>query len=444
VLLLHSLEHESAPFSVFEESFRRHLGKHSPEGVQFYEVSLQSGEGADQEPVLGYALSRFGKQAPDLIVPIGGLAAKFAERNRPRLFPSTPMLLAAVDDRHLENAVLTDNDTVVAVRHVPARVVENILSILPETTNIFVVLGHSELERFWRTAIERDLERFRNRLTLTWANDLSFPEILKRSAALPARSAIFYALMSVDAAGIAQTEKDALADIHSVANAPLFGTQSTQMGYGIVGGPLMSMDELGRNAAQVALRILNGESPGNIKTQPQTPGPPSFDWRELRRWNIDENRLPPDSVLLFREPTLWQRYKWYVVASVTVCIVQLLLISALFTNLAKRRRAEEVARGLGRQLLQAEEGERARVARELHDDITQRLARLAIDTSGLPSEQNQAARDTMTRGVRDELVRLRTYMRLRIKCTPLYCSDSVWRIRSGPNAIDSRGRNPLT
>jgi len=406
VLLLHSLEHESAPFSVFEEVFHMHIGKHSPEGVQFYEVSLQSGEGADQESVLGYALSRFGKQAPDLIVPIGGLAAKFAVVNRPRLFPSTPMLLAAVDDRHLENAVLTDNDTVLAVRHVPAHVVENILSILPETTNIFVVLGHSELERFWRTAIERDLERFRNRLTLTWGNDLSFPEILKRSAALPARSAIFYALMSVDAAGVAQTEKDALADIHSVANAPLFGTQSTQMGDGIVGGPLMSMDDLGRSAAQVALRILNGESPGKIKTQPQTPGSPSFDWRELRRWNIDENRLPPDSVLLFREPTLWQRYKWYVVASVAVCIAQLLLIFALFTNLAKRRRAEEVARGLGRQLLQAEEGERARVARELHDDITQRLARLAIDTSGLPSEQNQAARDTMTRGVRDELVRL--------------------------------------
>ena len=116
------------------------------------------------------------------------------------------------------------------------------------------------------------------------------------------------------------------------------------MGDGIVGGPLMSMDELGHNAAQVALRILNGESPGNITTKPQPPGPPSFDWRELRRWNIDENRLPPDSVLLFREPTLWQRYRWYVVATVAVCIAQLLLIFALFTNLAKRRRAEEVAR----------------------------------------------------------------------------------------------------
>jgi len=101
VLLLHSLEHESVPFSVFEEAFRRYIGKQSPEGVQFFEVSLQNHEGGDQEAVLGYALSRFGKQSPDLIMPIGGPAAKFAQKYRSRLFPSTPMLMAAVDHRHL-------------------------------------------------------------------------------------------------------------------------------------------------------------------------------------------------------------------------------------------------------------------------------------------------------------------------------------------------------
>src|SRR5262245_2851856 len=78
VLFLHSLEHPSAPFLAFEETFRRHLGKESPEGVQFFEVSLQSAEADDQEAVLDYALSRFGKKHPDLIVPLGGPAAKFA------------------------------------------------------------------------------------------------------------------------------------------------------------------------------------------------------------------------------------------------------------------------------------------------------------------------------------------------------------------------------
>jgi ABC-type uncharacterized transport system substrate-binding protein len=315
VLLLHSLENESAPFTAFERAFRKNLGAQLPEGVQFSEVSLQTGQGIDhQEPVLGYALARFGEQPPDLIVSMGGPAAKFAQKQRHSLFPSTPLLFAAVDQRHLDGAVLTSNDTVVAVRHDAADAIESILNILPETKNVFVVLGNSELERFWRSALERDLERFRARLTFAWGNGLSFSEILKRSATLPTDSAIFYALMSVDSSGGVQTEEDALADLHAVANAPLFGVQSSQLGHGIVGGPLMSMEELGVNAARVAGRILGGETPGSIKTQVQTPGPPSFDWRELRRWNIDENRLPVNSVLLFTEPTFWQRYKAYVVA----------------------------------------------------------------------------------------------------------------------------------
>jgi signal transduction histidine kinase len=406
ILLLHSEEHETAPFSVFEEAFRRHVGKHSPGGVDFYEVSLQSDEGGDQEALLSYALWRFRKQAPAIIVPIGGPAAKFAQKHRSRLFPSSPMLLSAVDHRHVANATLTGNDAVVAVKNDPAVAVENILRVLPETTNLFVVIGNSELDRFWRSVLERELEPFRSRLTIEWWNDLSFAEMLKRCAVLPARSAILYALMNTDAAGVAHTEAEALADLHSVANAPLFGVQSSQMGQGIVGGPLMSMEDLGHNTAEIALRILNGESPANIQAQVHTPGPPSYDWRELRRWKIDESRLPPGSLLNFREPTLWQRYKWHVVVTATVGIAGLLLIIALITNLVKRRRAEEVARSLGRQLLDAAESERARVARELHDDVSQRLARLAIEASGIPFEQNPAARDAITREVRDEIVRL--------------------------------------
>jgi hypothetical protein len=57
-------------------------------------------EGGDQEAVLGYALSRFGKAVPGPYHAIGGPAAKFAQKYRSRLFPSTPMLMAAVDHRH--------------------------------------------------------------------------------------------------------------------------------------------------------------------------------------------------------------------------------------------------------------------------------------------------------------------------------------------------------
>src|SRR5262249_6776540 len=76
----------------------------------------------------------------------------------------------------------------------------------------------------------------------------------------------------------------------------------------------------------------------------QLPGPNLFDWRELRRWHISENSLPAGSAVRFREPTLWQQYRWYVLASVSVCLIEGFLIWSLLANLWKRRRAEQSLR----------------------------------------------------------------------------------------------------
>src|SRR6185295_11540635 len=114
-------------------------------------------------------------------------------------------------------------------------------------------------------------------------------------------------ILALDGKGEPRVSGDTLVSLHAVANAPIFGLSG--IGHGIVGGPLLSIEELSRTTADVALRVLAGESPGSIKTPTQRTGQPAYDARELRRWKIDERRLPPASVVLFREPTIWQRYR---------------------------------------------------------------------------------------------------------------------------------------
>ena len=69
-------------------------------------------------------------------------------------------------------------------------------------------------------------------------------------------------------------------------------------------------------------------------------GSPVYDWRELKRWGISEDRLPPGSSILFREPTVWQRYRWYIAGFALLALIETLLIAGLLTNLARRRRVE--------------------------------------------------------------------------------------------------------
>ena len=308
VLVLSSSERPFAPQSGFADALVRDLIRSSLEPIRIVEVSVHAARASDETP--DSSIAERIRAAPgagrlDLILTIGGPAATFAQRFRHELFPATPMLMAGVDRRFVETGKLTGNETSVTTQHDPALMIDEILRLLPETRTVLVVVGSSPVEQFWLQEMQREFSRFGSRLQFIWANELSYNEILDRCATMPAQSAIFFAILSRDGKGEPRVEGDTLASLHAVANAPMFALYG--MGRGIVGGPLLSTDELSRTTAQVALRILAGEAPSSIQTPIQRSGQPTYDARQLRRWNIDEARLPVSSVVLFREPAIWRR-----------------------------------------------------------------------------------------------------------------------------------------
>jgi signal transduction histidine kinase len=167
---------------------------------------------------------------------------------------------------------------------------------------------------------------------------------LKQVASLPPHSAIFWYQMIVDAAGVAHEGDRALTKLYAAANAPIFTHDDAFFGQEIIGGPMHSALGGSQRAMAVAMRILGGERPGDIKMPPSDFAPPKYDWRELQRWNISENRLPPGSEILFRELTVWQRYSWQIALIISVMLVQAGLISALLHQHRWRRLAEVQAR----------------------------------------------------------------------------------------------------
>jgi PAS domain S-box-containing protein len=345
VLLLYSFGRDFAPYQTFSGHLRTELASQMAEPIAFFEASLESarfGDSQQEDPLLDYLRAEFALHHLDLVVPIGGPAARFVQQHRQQLFPETPMLIAA-DQRVFDRTKLSSKDTTSLIVNEPALTVGMILQVLPQTTNVVVVIGDSALERFWSTEIQRELQPFTNRVSFVWLNQMPFPEMLKRCAALPPRSAIYFPLLCVDAAGVPQLEEHAMVKLHEVANAPVFGIWSTQLGRGILGGRLMDGEEHGRNTASAAVRILHGESPGSIQIPPQKVGLPEFDWRELRRWGISEGQLPAGSVVRFRQPGFWERYEWLVCGGILLAAVEAALIVRLLIHRAKRRQGEAVA-----------------------------------------------------------------------------------------------------
>ena len=67
---------------------------------------------------------------------------------------------------------------------------------------------------------------------------------------------------------------------------------------------------------------------------------PTIDWRQLERWRIDPALLPPASDIRFREPTVWEQYRGYIVSAIALILVQSTLIGALLVQRTRRRRSE--------------------------------------------------------------------------------------------------------
>ena len=188
------------------------------------------------------------------------------------------------------------------------------------------------------------------------------------------------------------------------------------MGHGVVGGSLYWQAGAAEGVAQLALRVLRGEPADSIPVSVLDLNVSQVDWRQLRRWGIPESRVPAGTLVKFEEPSVWDRYKVYILGAIAAPdradgahrgAARPEIETATRRGRGPRKsggaahRATSDIRDLGARLLEAQESERARIARELHDDISQQMALLSIDLAllnrGMQPEREKLAGEALDR-----------------------------------------------
>jgi signal transduction histidine kinase len=327
-------------------NIRTELQQRSPKLLETYLAPVTAARASDESVSAKYA-DYLGALLPDqrleLVVAVGSPAMDFFREHGRHIFSSTPML-AIVEESRVPSSIET-NETIATSTLDLVGAIENILQLLPETTNISVVVGNSPLEQYWLAKERLAFEPFAGRISFRWLNDLSFDEILKHAATLPHRSAILFNSLFSDRLGGAYEDREVVSKLHAVATAPIFTFDVSDFGQGIVGGPWPSTEEVSRDYAGIALRILGGEALGGRTIPGIVSGTPTFDWREMQRWGISESRLPPASTIYFRDPTPWERYRDPILGIGAAIALQTALITWLLLERQHRRRAERVSRG---------------------------------------------------------------------------------------------------
>src|SRR5688572_22246103 len=377
VLMVHSFGSSAPPFTTHSTAFESAIAKELGTAVDLDHVSLEMARYAQpdmEEAFVEFLTKRFTKWQPDLVVPIGSPAGRFVMKFRDRLFPRTPVVYTGMDKRTLPADAFARNATFVGEDFDLKGLVEDMLQLDPQTKNIVVILGATPLERYWTGAFRQEFEPLKERVQFTWVNDLSFEQMRDLVSKLPPHSAVLLGLLLRDASGVTYNQDDALARLHAVSRAPIYGMYLHQVGLGVVGGRLYQGESQGVESARVAARILRGEPASRFPLLVIGTSKPTYDWRELRRWGISESRLPPGSVVLFRQPTAWQRYRWHVIVALAVISAQGLLILALLFQ-RRRRHYAELAYNAAQAEVQQKRAELAHVSRvAVFGELTASLA----------------------------------------------------------------------
>jgi signal transduction histidine kinase len=151
----------------------------------------------------------------------------------------------------------------------------------------------------------------------------------------------------------------------------------TMIGNGPVGGVVVDFEPLGRQAAKIILGLLHGAAISAFPIE-RSQNHVAIDWRQFQRFRLSEDRIPQGAVIYFREPTLWTRYRWYLISGGLVILLQTVMIVMLAIEGKRRKQSEKSTRELAGRLIHAQEEERRRIAAELHDDVCQRLALVCL------------------------------------------------------------------
>ncbi|MBK8794459.1 MAG: sigma 54-interacting transcriptional regulator [Holophaga sp.] len=342
VVVLHSLPQDVPGLRELSTAITESLQKGSATPVDVF--SEYTGLDRFSSPAYDASLlslynEKFARRKVDLLIIVGPTALDFVVKKG--FLPQVPVVTCYTAPRFVE-AARTQRPNLtgaLSARNAPMTI-DLMLALYPSTRRIHVVLGASDYERDQAKQGQRIFASFAGRVGFEYLNDLSLDQIEARVRNLPDHELVLFGSLLQDVSGLDYTTNEPLARISAASRRPVFGVIHEDLGNGMLGGVLLSMELSGKASAQLGLRVLKGEHAGSIPLVHDSGAAPMFDWRQLKRWGLRESRLPAGSLIKFRKAGIWDAYWKEISLALGIILVESLLVAGLIAQLRRRKRTE--------------------------------------------------------------------------------------------------------
>jgi signal transduction histidine kinase len=342
VLVLYSNSPLGKGNIAFDSGLRQTINANPGQPIQIFSESLDEPEfGGDRYELTmaTYLHDKYAERPLGAVLTLNDTALRFILRYRERLFPGVPIVYAGATRNWLHSMpTLPPNIVGVPVGFDFAGTVEQALKWHPRATHLVVVIGASKQDD-WEPLVRPEITPILGHVQAEYLMGLTLPVLQKHLRELGSDSVVLTFGFFQDGDGRSYLLHDSAALVAAASSAPVYTPVETLMGTGVVGGRVLSYEQIGRQAGEILGRLFNGQ-PG-WQRMPKAPASVlQVDWRQIKRWGIDPEQIPPDAVVSFRPPTLWQAYRNAVLGAVTIIVLLSVLVASLLLERLRRRRAE--------------------------------------------------------------------------------------------------------
>ncbi len=330
------------------EAFKNRLKEKGVENIETFIEFLELGRfpGQAHETLTARFLAeKYSESPPDLLIPISRGALAFLLQYRSKIAPNTPIVYcctaaSAVTAMNVPREVIG-----VVTEYNWLRTLALAERLQPDARNLVVISGASDFDRAWQEDARRQIESASQRYSTRYLAGLPYKQLLQEISQLSRNTIVLLVPVFEDGSGQPRLPPEVAADVARVSSAPVYAPVDTFFGRGIVGGYMDSFEAHGTAAADLALEILSGRDPATLPAETKPPHKYKIDARQLARWRLSESNLPSESVVLFTEPTLWERYRYLLIAVVVAFALQSGVVAFLLISDAQTQASRALLEG---------------------------------------------------------------------------------------------------
>ncbi|NRG19122.1 histidine kinase [Rhizobiales bacterium] len=337
-------EHDSNLFAVQKviERLKRELAETKPTAVEFYIEHLdfiRFPGSAHRKRIARLMAAKYGDAPIDIAIAIGPAGLSFLLENRQAIAPDVPVIAGGFSWSSVEISSLPDGVYGVASNLDVSKTVDLALRLQPDAKKIVLLTGSSDFDRIWKETARQDLSENYRGVSVEYLSSMTLDGFKQAVKNLPEDTILLILTVFKAADGRTYIPRDVTAELAAISAAPVYAVYSSYIGTGAVGGFIETFEGIGTDIANMANRILSGSSPKERFVT--SSGLPVVDWRQFARWGMDETLLPENALVLHREPSIWDRYRFQVMAILAVLVLQSGTIAALIVLDRRKRRIEK-------------------------------------------------------------------------------------------------------